>query len=236
MPETQLTADAALLADPTRVALLNALMDGRAHTGGELARHVGVAPSTGSEHLSKLLDAGMVVVEPQGRHRYFRLAGEGIADLRETLGATAVGTIVPSPRAPSALRYARTCYKHLAGELGVRIFDQLQADGHIEPFEDKLTLTASGEMFMAELGVDMATVRKPQQATVRCCLDWTERRHHLAGRAANAMLLSMFERQWITCDNVARSIRVTEVGRGELFAFFGMSEAGDPARVAASTN
>ncbi len=222
MAENQLVFVAALLADPTRAGLLSALMDGRAHTGGELARHLGIAPSTASEHLSKLLDAGFVIVAAQGRHRYFHLANAGVAELLETMGASPVGDLVSGPKAPVALRYARTCYNHLAGELSVQIFNQLVSDGRIEPFEDKLTLTASGEAMFAELGVEVATLRKPGRATARSCLDWTERRPHLAGRAGNAILDAMFGRGWIVRDNVARSVRVTNAGRDELFAFFGV--------------
>lgn len=222
MAENQIAFIAGLLAEPTRAGLLSALMDGRAHTGGELARHLGVAPSTASEHLSKLLDAGLVVVAAQGRHRYFHLANEGVAELLETLGANPLGDLAPGPKAPAALRYARTCYNHLAGELSVQIFNQLMDEGRIEPFEDKLTLTASGEAMLAELGVDVATLRKPGQATVRSCLDWTERRPHLAGRAGNATMDAMFSRGWIARDKVARSVRVTNAGRDELFGFFGI--------------
>lgn len=223
MARTSLSTLGSLLADETRSEILNALMDGRAHTGGELARFVGVAPSTASGHLSKLLDAGVVTVNPDGRHRYFRLANQEIADLLEKIGAVPLSSPVPAPRAPSALLYARTCYKHLAGQLAVQIYDQLLANGHIEPFEDKLNLTASGEQLLGELGVDLTDLRKPRQATVRNCLDWTQRRSHLAGRAADRMLLCMFDRRWIARDTTARSIRVTNRGRAELFDFFEIS-------------
>lgn len=211
-----------MLADETRAEILCALMDGRAHTGGELARFLGVAPSTASEHLSKLLDAGLVAGEAQGRHRYFRLAGAPVADLLEAVGAAPIDTPLPAPKAPAALQYARTCYNHLAGDLAVQIYDQLRADGHVAPFEDKLNLTASGETLLSDLGVNVTNVRKPGQATVRNCLDWTQRRHHLAGRAANALLDMLFERRWVVRHEVARSIRVTEAGRRELFDFFSL--------------
>ena len=220
MARTQLSTVGAMLADETRSEILCALMDGRAHTGGELARFVGVAPSTASEHLSKLLDAGLVAVNPQGRHRYFALASPEVAQMLESLGSVTLTSVMPPPKAPGALLYARTCYNHLAGDLAVQIYDQLLAQGHIEPFEDKLNLTASGELLLAELGVDVDTIRKPRQPTVRNCLDWTQRRHHLAGRAANAMLDTMFDRRWIARDATARSIRVTNRGKSELFSFF----------------
>lgn len=221
MARTPLSALGSILADETRSEILCALMDGRAHTGGELARFVGVAPSTASEHLSKLLDAGLLAVEPQGRHRYFRLAGAEVAALLERIGTIEIPTTpLPPPRAPAALVYARTCYRHLAGTLAVQIYDGLLEAGHIEPFEDKLNLMPSGEILLHNLGVDVDDLRRPRQATVRPCLDWTQRRHHLAGRAANAMLDALFEHRWIVRDATARSIRVTNAGRAELFAFF----------------
>lgn len=211
-----------MLADETRSEILCALMDGRAHTGSELAKHLGVAHSTVSEHLSKLWDGGFVSVNPQGRHRYFRLANSQIAELLETIGAVPLGVPIPPPRAPAALLYARTCYNHLAGYLAVQIYDSLLQGGHIEPFEDKLNLSASGEGLLVELGADVSALRKPRRATVRNCLDWTQRHHHLAGVAANTMLLAMLDRGWLVRDETARAIRVTNLGRSELFDFFGL--------------
>ena len=172
----------------------------------------------------------MVAVEPQGRHRYFRLATPEVAAMLESIGSVSVAANMPGPKAPSALVYARTCYNHLAGELAVRIYDELLTSGHIEPFEDKLNLTASGEALLVSLGVDADDLRKPSQATVRSCLDWTERRPHLAGRAANSMLEALIQRGWLARDHVARSIRVTDLGKSEMFAFFDLSASASPAQ------
>lgn len=210
------------LADETRCEILTLLMDGRAHTGGELARFLGVAASTTSEHLSKLTDAGLVTVQPQGRHRYFRLANADVASALEQTGAIAAHAM-PAPRSPHALRYARTCYNHLAGELAVKIYEQLLVAGHVVHYEDKLHLTTSGELRLRALGGDVVDLRRRGQATVRPCLDWTERRDHLAGRAATVLLEAMFDRGWIARDTTARSIRVTDLGKTDLFSFFDLS-------------
>jgi DNA-binding transcriptional ArsR family regulator len=207
----------ALLADPSRAAILLALMDGRAHTGSELARHVGIAQSTASEHLSKLLDGRMVAVEAQGRHRYFRLADPSVAGLLETLGMTEVPG-PPTPRPPQALAYARTCYDHLAGELAVAIYDGLVAGGHLVDGEYP-ALTSSGTSFIAGIGVDLESARSPGRPQARRCLDWTERRHHLAGTAGQALLDALLTNRWVVSGR-RREVRVTDRGRRELAHHF----------------
>lgn len=225
MTKNRLANLGAIFADETRSEILALLMDGRAHTGGELARHIGVSPSTVSEHLSRLLDAAMVVVEPQGRHRYFRLASPEVAELLEALGAAPQPADLPGPKAPAALLYARTCYDHLAGELAVGIYDQLLADSHIEPDEGTLRLTSSGEALIERLGVDIAKARASQRPTVKSCLDWTERRHHLAGSVGAGILDALLDRSWIARDSKPRTIRVTDNGRGAIRDHFNLAVA-----------
>ncbi len=210
----------ALLADPTRAEVLCALMDGRAHTGSELARHVGVAPSTMSEHLSKLLDASVVVVEPQGRHRYFSLANPEVAQLLEMLGANT--TDVAVRRAPAELAYARTCYDHLAGELAVAIYDRLLAEGHLIESDEHLTVSPSGFELFQDVGVDVDAIRNAQRSRARSCLDWTERRHHLAGAAGTELLSLFLLRKWLRPGRRPRSIQISEAGRHELAQHFGL--------------
>lgn len=213
-----------MLADDTRTEMLCVLMDGRAHTGGELARCAGVSASTASQHLSKLLDAELVKVASQGRHRYFRLAGGDVAQMLESLGASPWPVDqIPSPKAPAALRYARTCYDHLAGELAVRIHDSLVHAGHLLERESSLELTDSGEGFLDALGVDVEAARKAKRPTIRPCLDWTERRHHLAGSAATGLLDALIAKRWIARSNTPRAIRVTEKGRTAIFDYFNLS-------------
>jgi DNA-binding transcriptional ArsR family regulator len=212
MVRSHLSIIGSVLADDTRAEILTLLMDGRAHTGSELARHVGVAPSTTSEHLSKLLDAGLVAVEPQGRHRYFRLASSDIAQLLETLGANPTLTPAPRPSAPAALAFARTCYDHLAGELAVQLYDHLVAHAHLHEHDDRLALTPSGLELFERIGVDTQAIASSKRPKVRRCLDWTERRHHLAGAAGAALLDALLANRWVTQGPQPRSLRVTNTG------------------------
>jgi DNA-binding transcriptional ArsR family regulator len=220
---SQLVRLGALLADPTRAEILGALMDGRAHTSSELARHVGVAASTTSEHLGKLLDASMVRVEPQGRHRYWRLAGPPVAELLEAVeaGASVVMPGPPAPRAPASLVRARSCYDHLAGELAVAIFDRLVDDGHLTGVDHGVTVTAAGVERFASLGVDVAALATARRPLTRACLDWTERRHHLGGSAGRALFESFQSSGWIRRGRHPRSVEVTTPGRAALQKAFG---------------
>lgn len=209
---------AALLADRTRAAFCLALIDGRAWTAGELARHAGVAPSTASAHLDRLVAAGLLVTERQGRHRYLRLAGPDVAHTVETLaGETRPASCPPTLRASRVagrLAMARTCYDHLAGALGVALFDGLVADGLLET-EDGLALTPAGRGWFVTLAGPDALPRTPRPV-VRACLDWTERRHHLAGTAGAALCRALFAQGWVARGRDRRSVRITDTGRAAL--------------------
>lgn len=211
-----------LLADETRAEILCALMDGRAHTGSELARHIGVAASTMSQHLSKLLDADVVAVEAQGRHRYWRLADRGVAELLETLGANA--TSPAPPKVPADLAHARTCYDHLAGQLAVAIYQQLLADNHLSEDDEHLIVTPSGFDLFAEVGADTDAMKAANRRTARACLDWTQRRHHLAGAAGKELLTAFTNAGWMNPGNRPRSIRITRAGRQNIVRLFGLPE------------
>jgi DNA-binding transcriptional ArsR family regulator len=226
MARSRLSTIGSLLADETRAEILTMLMDGRAHTGSELARQVGVAASTTSEHLSKLLDAGMVAVEPQGRHRYFRLASTDVAELLETLGAAPTPTAAPRSSAPAALTFARTCYDHLAGELAVRLYDHLIARAHLHEADDLLALTPSGLELFDSIGVDTQAIRSSKRPTVRRCMDWTERRHHLAGAAGAGLLDALLANRWVTRGPRPRSVRVTDAGKQAIATVFALPNPG----------
>ena len=221
----ELTHVGSLLADPTRSALLVVLMDGRARTGGELARLLGVAPSTVSEHVSRLLDADYVAVEAQGRHRYVRLAGPHIAELLETLGALEVPRTSATrigASTPSELLHLRSCYDHLAGRLGVRIYDQMLAHNHLQHDADHITLTPSGASLLADLGVDIEASRGSRRPLARPCLDWSERRHHLAGAAGAGLFQALLDNGWIIRGTRPRSIRITQNGQTGLERAFNL--------------
>src|SRR5215470_13941864 len=174
---------AALIGDHARAEILTALVAGQALTATELAQVAGVTKQTVSAHLAKLLDAGLLAAESQGRHRYFRLADRDVAGLLESLMGVAYRTgalrLKSSPREP-ALRKARVCYDHLAGELGVQAFESMAARQWFDHDAAGLRLTPAGHAGFAELGIDVAALASQRRCLCRPCLDWSERRHHLA--------------------------------------------------------
>lgn len=190
---------AALLGDPTRSIMLIALMDGRALTVSELAQAAGITVQTASAHLSKLEDAGLVSVEKQGRHRYYRLAGTDVADVIEGLMGVAQRAgpkrVVTGPRSV-ALRQARVCYDHLAGERGVALLGALCANGYVRGDAD-IVLTESGAAFLTDFGIDVATLSRARRPMCRTCLDWSERRNHLGGSLGAALLERFLALRWI---------------------------------------
>ena len=186
---------AALVADPARSAMLIALMDGRALTATELAGLGGITKQTASSHLGRLVDGEVLTVEAQGRHRYFRLAGPHVASLLEALmvfSSDAVPPLRTGPRDPG-LRKARICYDHLAGEMGVRLFEHMQTDHWLA---DDLTVTAHGRDKLAVIGLDLAALPPSNRPLCRACLDWSQRRQHLAGRLGKALLDRMLALSW----------------------------------------
>ncbi|MFG1805109.1 ArsR/SmtB family transcription factor [Streptomyces sp. NPDC049040] len=212
---------AGLLADRTRAAFCLALLDGRAWTAGELARHARVAPSTASEHLSRLVAGGLLTEERQGRHRYVRLA-DGAASLVEDLSAYGAGGAddAPAPRnlresvRRSAEARARTCYDHLAGHLGVAVADAA-LDRRLVADEAGLVVTEAGRAWLAGLGIDIGALKGPRPV-IRRCLDWTERRHHLAGAVGAALCLRAFDLGWVERIGSGRALRVTADGERAL--------------------
>lgn len=201
---------AALAADPTRAEILTTLMDGRAHTGGELARHVGVAPSTASEHPARLVDGDLIIVEARGRHRYFPLADANVAALLEALSSTLMGGgPITKPRAQHTLAFARTCYDHLAGSLAVRFYQRLTDTGAIALRDHIPTITRQGAATLAVLDFDVAELQVHPRPLVKHCLDWTERRPHLAGASGAEFLHMMLAQRWLTRTGYARGLRLT---------------------------
>jgi DNA-binding transcriptional ArsR family regulator len=186
---------AAALADPAREAIVGALIDGRALPAGELAAIAGISPQSASAHLQRLVDCGLLSVWTQGRFRYYRLAGDQAAGVVETL-ANFVRT-VPSSRPPRGvsreLAFARCCYSHLAGSLGIDLADRLQGLGYVRIDGDRAALTETGRQWAIGNGF-LAARSHPARPALRLCLDWTERRHHLAGPLSTAILRHLLER------------------------------------------
>jgi len=207
---------AALLGDRARADVLTALMTDRALTATELAAIAGVTKQTMSAHLSKLLGAALVAVDQQGRHRYFRLADQDVADLLESLMGVAFRTgavrLLSSPREP-ALRKARICYDHLAGELGVAAYEALLHHGILEMAHEELRLGESGAEWFKRLGVDTDAAARQRRIFCRPCMDWSERRHHLAGSLGAALLSRLHGLKWATRDKNSRVIKFTPRGQ-----------------------
>ena len=199
---------AALLADKTRAAFCGALLDGRAWTATELATHAHVAPSTASEHLTRLIEGGLLVEHRQGRHRYVSLAGPHVAELLETM--TAFAGPDPKPRglrassASEAMARGRTCYDHLAGKLGIALKTGLLDLGVVT---DELVITPSGLVWLKELGFEPS-----KRQVSRACLDWTERVPHLAGAAGAHLCGVFFERGWTKRIGTTRAVVLTPAG------------------------
>ncbi|WP_330456893.1 winged helix-turn-helix domain-containing protein [Streptomyces sp. NBC_00820] len=216
---------AALLADETRAACLLALLDGRAWTAGELARHARVAPSTLSEHLGKLVAGGMLTEERQGRHRYVRLADARVAQLVEDLVAQVPGDAVVRPRtlressAGSAMARGRTCYDHLAGRLGIALTEALTARGLLRQ-DTGFALTDAGVEWFGSQGI--ALDRGGRRPLARACVDWTERRPHLAGVAGAALCRHALDTGWCVRIGSERAVRVTPSGERELRELLGI--------------
>jgi len=218
---------AGLIADETRAACLLALLDGRAWTASELARHAGVAASTLSEHLGKLVAGGLLTEERQGRHRYVRLADSRIAQLVEDLAGQAApdGDARPRPRslressAGSAMARGRTCYDHLAGRLGIAVTDALTLRGLLRQ-DTGFALTDAGVRWFATTGISLD--RKGRRPLVRACLDWTERRPHLAGVAGAALCRHAMDAGWCVRIGSERAVKVTASGERALRDLLGI--------------
>jgi DNA-binding transcriptional ArsR family regulator len=232
---------AALIADPTRAAILIALLDGRPLAAGELAHLAGVTAATASAHLARLLDGGMVTVTQQGRHRYYRLAGPRIAAVIEALAHISPRPAVRSlrqARQAAALAGARTCYDHLAGRAGVALLAALldaklldrqilngwAADPAVGPdqtYAGEFEVTREGAATLAAFGINLEEVRRSRRRFAGPCLDWTQRRPHLNGALGAAITARLLELRWFEHGRDRRALRLTAVGRDGLAATFG---------------
>lgn len=208
----QLAEIGSLLADPSRAAILLALVDGHARPAGELARMAGIAPSTASAHLGRLVEGGLLQVLNQGRHRYFRVADDRVAQVLETLPLLrAPPACAPAP-GTRPLAFARTCYRHLAGRLGVALYEGLRVQAWIEPGDDAMRLSAAGCAVLRASGL-LPDGRAPAG---RACLDWTERRFHLGGPLGVAITDRLLQRDWLRRHDGSRALRLTPPGRAGL--------------------
>jgi DNA-binding transcriptional ArsR family regulator len=243
--DADIARTAALIADPGRARMLLALGDGRALPASVLAAEAEVAPSTASGHLARLVDAGLLIAEPQGRHRYFRVAGPDVARVLEALAQISPPRPVRSLRQGTrahALREARLCYDHVAGRLGVALMARMLETGALEGGDgrhhpedgghDRLSargrdvdyaLTDGGEQLLRDLGVDPEALRRGGRPVVRYCLDWSEQRHHLAGSLGAALADRFLVLDWVRRSPQSRALTVTDAGRAGLRARLGLT-------------
>jgi DNA-binding transcriptional ArsR family regulator len=197
--------------------MITALMDGRPRAAGELAMAAGVSAQSASMHLAQLVQGGFLRVRPEGRHRYYCLAGPHIAHAVEALGSISTGCVYRPSGASRALCYARTCYDHLAGSLAVRFTAALEQREFIAiRSEREYDVTRSGERFLGEWRIHVDELRRSRRSFARRCLDWTERKDHLAGAVGAAICEKLLEFHWITRDVRSRAVHVSPTGEREL--------------------
>lgn len=214
---------AALMGDPARANMLTALMSGKALTASELAEEAGVTLQTASSHLSKLHDGGLLRPRKQGRHKYFALASDDVAHVLEGLMGLAAGSGHVRKRTgpkDAALRRARVCYNHLAGDMGTQMYDSLVARGHLVLDDDALTLSPTGAAFVADLEIDLDGLRRARSPLCRECLDWSERRSHLAGSLGRALLARFELLAWARRDPATRVVTFSRSGLTEFERLF----------------
>ncbi|HEX3097557.1 MAG TPA: winged helix-turn-helix domain-containing protein [Usitatibacter sp.] len=206
---------AASIGDPTRARMLGVLMTGEHLPSGEIAQAAGVNPSTASEHLGKLVHEGLIAVEARGRHRYFRVADGDVARALEALSLVAERTAASDKwrKEPfQSLKHARTCYRHLAGELGVRLLRSMLDRRRIVAVERGYEITPAGGAWLAQLGIDPKEAARGERYAY-ACLDWSERRDHMAGKLATSLLDRFMEKRWLARVPQTRALNVTPEGR-----------------------
>src|SRR5690348_8744451 len=221
---------AALVGDPARSNMLTALMSGRALTASELAQEAGITPQTASSHLAKLEAGGLIEPEKQGRHRYYRLADPDVADVLERLAGLAARAghmrVRTGPKDP-ALRRARICYDHLAGDLGVQMLDSMTRQNLLRHKKQLIELTPEGERFLAQrLQISPEALAHPRRPVCKACLDWSERRHHLAGTLGAAIMRRFTELKWAARDSEpgSRVVNFSRAGERQFAALFGSAK------------
>ncbi len=214
---------ASLLGDRTRSLILCTLLEGRAYTATELSLRADISPQSASNHLSKLVDAGILAVRNQGRHRYYSLASPEAAQALESIAALLPPWNLKSESMlPAGIAYARSCYDHLAGRLGVEMTDSLLGKSILADSNGEFVVTPAGEDWLSSLGLDITEMRRQKRAFARKCLDWSERRHHLAGALGASIFRMMLTNNWVRRRTDSRELVVTPTGRIKLGTHFNL--------------
>jgi DNA-binding transcriptional ArsR family regulator len=217
---------AALAGDPARANMLVALLTGKALTASELANEAGVTVQTASAHLSKLETGGLISGVKQGRHRYFQLTSQDVAEMLEKMmGVAARAGYLRTRPGPAdvAMRKARVCYDHLAGEMGVTLFDALLKSGRVALKDDTLRITRRGEMFFRDQGIDLQTLSRGRRAMCKTCLDWSQRRFHLAGGLGAALLERLVGSGWARREPGGRTLHFSPDGEKRFRKLFAVA-------------
>lgn len=221
--EDQFIKTASLIGDPTRASILWTLMDGRAFTATELAVNVNTSPQNISMHLGKLLDADLLCVEKQGRHKYYRFSNKEVAYALE-----AMASLVPKPEVVSKsktetyppIKFCRTCYDHLAGKIGVALTDSLLEQKIILDQNNTFEISSEGEKWFSDFGINLEEAQKQKRIFLKPCLDWSERRNHIAGSVGTLLFNKMLKEDWFRKNENSRAITVTGKGEKELLKYF----------------
>jgi DNA-binding transcriptional ArsR family regulator len=219
MNAESLTRIAGLIGEAGRIQMLTTLLDGNGHSAAELAMAAAASPQTASSHLAKLLKGGLIASERRGRQRFFRLKNSDVATAIEALGALAQG---PGPAAVPELRFARTCYDHLAGVLAIALRNELLGKGALRQGKEAFMLTADGERFLRRLEIDACSLRQSRRKFAHKCLDWTERHHHIGGAVGAALLSRFIEMKWLARMRDTRAVRLTHDGERGFEKVFGI--------------
>ncbi|ASP37953.1 transcriptional regulator [Bacterioplanes sanyensis] len=219
MHEPDITLIASLIGEPARARMLTALMSGKALTATELSLEADITAQTASSHLAKLVEGSLLSVRKQGRHKYFQLKNQRVAGLIEQLLTLSSEITLKTHTGPADpyLRQARVCYDHIAGELGIQLYDALAEANYIEDKQVETLLTPDGADFFEQLGVCIHTLRKKKRPICKSCLDWSERRNHLAGSLGQWILTDALERGWLQRVPDSRALMLDKI-RGNLFA------------------
>lgn len=224
METTELEYIAALIGEPVRARMLWALLDGRAYTATELSMLADTSPQNASMHLAKLVQAELLRVSSQGRHRYYSFARDEVAYAIEALAnlAPAPAAKKPLPEKASPIKHCRTCYDHLAGKTGVLITESLLTKAYLVEQDNSYKVSDSGHQWFAELDIDTAALKKQRRVLARPCLDWSERRYHLAGSLGAALLDKMLEADWLRSVKNSRAVVITGKGQQQLYRLLGI--------------
>lgn len=221
--EDQFIKTATLIGDATRASILWNLLDGRAFTATELAIAVETSAQNISMHLGKLLDASLISVEKQGRHKYYKFSNKEVAYAVE-----AMANLVPKPEAPtkkkseeySPVKYCRTCYDHLAGKIGVALADSLLEQKIVIENDGVFKISSKGEKWFSDFGINIKEAQKQKRIFLKPCLDWSERRHHIAGSMGALLLNKMITEDWLRRNKNSRAVTITGKGKKELLKYF----------------